>query len=49
MRVKKILESGLDKLELEIRNSQMVLPIYEYSRSVEEFFGETASAEVRRC
>jgi len=48
-RVKKILESGLDELEIDAISSQMSLPIYEYSRSVEEFFGDVVGAEVSRC
>ena len=48
-RVKKILASGLDELEIDTISSQMSLPIYEYSRRVEEFFGDITDAEVSRC
>lgn len=45
LRVKKILEAGLDREEVDSYVTQMSLPVYEHSRSVEEFFGE----EVSRC
>jgi len=48
VRVKKILESGLDKLEIDAISDQMNLPIYEYSRSAEEFFGDITGVEVSR-
>lgn len=57
VRVAKILESGLDKLGIETIPNQMSLPIHQYSRSAEEFFGDISSmpvlarveAEVGRC
>jgi len=49
VRVKKILESGLDELQIDATSSQMSLPIYEYSRRAEEFFGDISGAEVSRC
>lgn len=49
VRVKKILESGLDKLGIDAISDQMNLPIYEYSRSAEEFFGDITGVEVSRC
>jgi hypothetical protein len=60
-RVRKILESGLDHEEIDSYITQMSLPIYEHSRSAEEFFGDIvvgpfdsaqdrpASVEVSRC
>jgi len=56
-RVKRILESGLDKLEIETIPKQMCLPTYHYSRGAEEFFGDIADVpalsrvekEVSRC
>jgi transposase len=53
VRVKKILESGLDHEELDSYITQMSLPIYEHARSAEEFFGDIVprptGVEVSRC
>jgi len=53
VRVKKILEAGLDREQIDSYLTQMSLPVYEHSRSAEEFFGELAiagpNAEVGRC
>jgi hypothetical protein len=53
VRVKKILEAGLDGEDLGSYRAQMSLPFYEHSRSAEEFFGELVTpetgAEVGRC
>jgi transposase len=43
VRVKKILAAGMDAVEIESPMAQPSLPLYEYARSVEEFFGEVAS------
>jgi len=48
VRVKKILEAGLDREEIDSHPSQMSLPVYEHARSAEEFFGELAM-EASRC
>ena len=57
VRVKKILEAGLDREEIDGFLGQMSLPVYEHARSAEEFFGEFANlpvlsaveGEVGRC
>jgi len=52
VRVKRILEAGLDSEEIGSHATQMSLPVYEYSRSPEEFFGELIAqtgVEVGRC
>ena len=61
VRVKKILEAGLDREEIDSYITQMSLPVYEHSRSAKEFFGDIvigpfdcaqdrpASVEVSRC
>jgi len=48
VRVKKILEAGLDREEIDSYLTQMSLPVYEHARSAEELFGELA-VEVGRC
>jgi len=48
VRVKKILEAGLDREEIDGYLSQMSLPVYEHARSAEEFFGELAIASPSR-
>jgi transposase len=49
VRVKKILEAGLDREEIDSYLTQMSLPVYEHARSAEELFGELARVEVGRC
>lgn len=49
VRVKKILESGLEELDVDAIPNQMSLPIYQYSRSAEEFFGDVSGVGVSRC
>jgi len=49
VRVKKILEAGLDREQIDSHLTQMSLPVYEHSRSAEEFFGELEGLEVDRC
>jgi transposase len=49
VRVKKILEAGLDREAINGYLSQMSLPVYEHARSAEELFGELAGVEVGRC
>ncbi len=46
VRVKKILEAGLDREEVDSYLPQMSLPVYEHARSAEEFFGELARVPV---
>jgi hypothetical protein len=48
VRVKKILEVGLDREEIGSRLAQMSLPVYEHARSAEEFF-EVTELEANRC
>jgi transposase len=48
VRVKKILEAGLDREQVDSYLTQMSLPVYEHARSAEEFFGELA-VEAGRC
>ena len=43
VRVKKILAAGMDAVEMESSVAQPSLPLYDYARSVEEFFGEVVS------
>ena len=53
VRVKKILEAGLDHERFDSHIAQMILPVYEHSRSAEEFFGDLAicqtGTEAGRC
>ena len=49
VRVKKILEAGLDREQIDSDLTQMSLPVHEHARSAVELFGELAHAEVNRC
>lgn len=57
VRVKKILEAGLVREQIDSYLTQMSLPVlsgvegpvYEHARSAEELFGELANLEVGRC
>lgn len=48
-RVKRILASGLDQIEMEIEKQQGKLDFYEHSRKVEEFFPDAVVGSVEAC